>query len=97
MRLQVILTQDEDGYVVAECPAIPGCVSQGNTHEEAMEMIKDAAEILLEVRLELGLPLLSDVRTVSVKFPKMRRNVSDVAGLWKDRPELVQELKEMRE
>ena len=42
MRYRVVLEQDEDGIYVAECPTLPGCVSQGNTREEALSNIKDA-------------------------------------------------------
>lgn len=42
MRFRVIITQDEDGYYVVEVPALPGCVSQGKTREEAIANIKDA-------------------------------------------------------
>jgi predicted RNase H-like HicB family nuclease len=40
-----------------ECPAIPGCVSQGETKEQALESIKEAIAACLEVRAERGLPL----------------------------------------
>jgi hypothetical protein len=36
MKLPVTLERDESGMIVAECPAIPGCVSQGQTEEEAL-------------------------------------------------------------
>ncbi|MEM2051049.1 MAG: type II toxin-antitoxin system HicB family antitoxin [Thermoproteota archaeon] len=42
MRFRVIITRDEDGYYVAEVPALPGCISQGKTREEAIANIKDA-------------------------------------------------------
>ena len=44
MRLQyrVIIEQDEDGVFVAECPSLPGCVSQGKTRKEALKNIQDA-------------------------------------------------------
>jgi predicted RNase H-like HicB family nuclease len=45
------------GVYVVECPAIPGCVSQGRTKDEAIENIKDAIKLCLEVRAEQGLPL----------------------------------------
>ena len=48
MRYRVALEQDEDGIYVAECPALPGCVSQGNTREEALANIKDAMAGYLE-------------------------------------------------
>jgi len=44
MRLHVIVEQDEDGYFVAEVPALPGCLSQGNTREEALTNIREAIE-----------------------------------------------------
>ncbi|MEY2858620.1 MAG: hypothetical protein RLZZ74_2933 [Cyanobacteriota bacterium] len=42
MRFSVTLDRDEDGVWVVECPSIPGCVSQGQTKQEAVENIKDA-------------------------------------------------------
>ena len=39
---QVIIYPGEDGYWVAECPSLPGCVSQGKTREEAMVNIREA-------------------------------------------------------
>jgi predicted RNase H-like HicB family nuclease len=57
MRLMVTLRPGEDGYVVANCPEIPGCVSQGRTTEEALANIREAIELCLEVRREQGMPL----------------------------------------
>ena len=48
MRYRVIVEQDEDGVFVAECPTLPGCISQGATRTEAMANIKDAIEGYLE-------------------------------------------------
>jgi predicted RNase H-like HicB family nuclease len=42
MVFHVTLTPDEDGWVVAECPALPGCVSQGKDNEEALVNIREA-------------------------------------------------------
>ncbi len=47
MELPVILTPGEDGYLVAECPVIPGCISQGRTREEALRNIREAIELCL--------------------------------------------------
>jgi predicted RNase H-like HicB family nuclease len=58
MRLNVTLDRDEDGVWVVECPSIPGCVSQGKTREEAIENIKDAIRLCLEIRAERGMELL---------------------------------------
>ena len=41
MTFAITLVQDEDGMFIAECPAIPGCVSQGQTEEEALANIKE--------------------------------------------------------
>jgi antitoxin HicB len=58
MRYPVILTPDlEDGGFVAECPAIPGCVSEGDTVEEAIANIRDAIEGCLAVLREQGQPI----------------------------------------
>jgi len=48
MKYRVIIEQDEDGMYVAECLALPGCISQGKTREEAKANIKDAIEGYLE-------------------------------------------------
>ena len=42
MMLHVTLETDEDGWIVAECPALPGCVSRGQDEKEALENIKEA-------------------------------------------------------
>ena len=42
MKYRVVIEPDEDGVFVAECPALPGCVSQGKTRAEALANIKDA-------------------------------------------------------
>ena len=42
MRYRIIIEQDEDGMYVAQCSALPGCVSQGKTRKEALENIQDA-------------------------------------------------------
>jgi antitoxin HicB len=42
MKYRVVIAPDEDGLFVAECPAMPGCISQGKTRAEALANIKDA-------------------------------------------------------
>ena len=66
MRFTVTLSQDEDGMFIAECPAIPGCVSQGKTEEEAEHNIRDAIKACLEVRAEKGMPLTVTTRQIEV-------------------------------
>ena len=65
MRFTVTLERGENGWIVAECPSIPGCVSQGKTEEEALENIKEAIALCLEVRAKERLPLT--VRTCEVE------------------------------
>ncbi len=66
MKFTVTIDRDEDGVWVIECPAIPGCVSQGSTKEEALESIREAIHLCLEVRAERGLPLTVETRQVEV-------------------------------
>ncbi|MBI5598817.1 MAG: type II toxin-antitoxin system HicB family antitoxin [Deltaproteobacteria bacterium] len=54
---QVMLYQDEDGRWVAECPSLPGCVSDGATREEAIENVKEAIEACIEALKEEGRPI----------------------------------------
>ena len=44
LRFRVLIGQDEDGMFVAECPNLPGCISQGRTREEALANIRDAMQ-----------------------------------------------------
>ena len=64
MKLIVTLERNEAGWIVAECPSIPGCVSQGKTEEEALTNIREAIQGCLEVRAAQGLPLT--LRTVEI-------------------------------
>ncbi|BAZ06170.1 MULTISPECIES: type II toxin-antitoxin system HicB family antitoxin [Nostocales] len=66
MRFSVTLDRDEDGIWVVECPSIPGCVSQGQTKQEALENIKDAIAACLQVRAERGMPLTVETYQVEV-------------------------------
>ena len=66
MNFTITLDRDEDGTWIAECPAIPGCVTQGATRDEAIAMAKDAIAACLEVRSELGLPLTVETAKVEV-------------------------------
>ena len=67
LSLEVVLYTDEDGVWIAECPAIPGCVSQGATEAEALANIREAIQACLEVRKEQGLPLTE--KTVHIRVP----------------------------
>jgi predicted RNase H-like HicB family nuclease len=66
-RYIVTLEPGEDGWVVAEVPSLPGCISQGRTREEALANIREAMEGYLEVLAEHGEPLPDvDIELVEV-------------------------------
>ncbi|MBC8042283.1 MAG: type II toxin-antitoxin system HicB family antitoxin [Rhizobacter sp.] len=54
---QVILYPGDDGFFVAECPSLPGCISQGATRESAISNIKEAIALYVEALQEDGLPV----------------------------------------
>ena len=66
MKFLVTLEQDEAGYWVVECPALPGCLSQGRTREEAVRNIGEAILLSLETRKAQGLPASVEVVEVQV-------------------------------
>lgn len=66
MDVEVVLYRDEDGVWVAECPSVPGTVSQGSTEEEAVQNHEDALRGTIEVRKQLGLPPIVRRRTVRI-------------------------------
>lgn len=66
MKLLVTLEPDETGMLVAECPSIPGCVSQGRTEAEALDNIREAIAGCLEARAANGMPLTIEIRKVEV-------------------------------
>ena len=55
---QVIIYPGEDGFWVAECPSLPGCISQGRSKEEAIENIKEAIEVYSAALTEDGISAL---------------------------------------
>ena len=57
MRYTVVLEQESDGGYVAIVPALPGCVSQGDTREEALNNIREAADLYIEDCLAAGDPI----------------------------------------
>ena len=54
LRLMVMFETDEDDWIVASCPALPGCLSQGRTQEEALANIKEAIEGYMESMIDHG-------------------------------------------
>lgn len=48
MKYRIVIEEDENGMFATECPALPGCISQGKTRKEALANIKDAIKGYLE-------------------------------------------------
>lgn len=57
---QIVITPDEDGGYVVECPSLPGCYSQGDTLDEAIANIREAIELYIEVLQEENRPIPED-------------------------------------
>jgi predicted RNase H-like HicB family nuclease len=62
VKLTVVLRRHVDDweYYVAECPAIPGCISEGRTVDEALANIREAAELCMETLADMGEPMPSE-------------------------------------
>lgn len=74
LNFNVVITQDEDGIFLANCPSIPGCHSQGDTYEEAEKNIREAIQLCLKVARDdktykesIDFELASSPRMVSIK------------------------------
>lgn len=67
MRLLITLERDETGMIVAECPSLPGCISQGETEAAAIENVREAIQGCWAARKANNLPLAVEVREVEVE------------------------------
>jgi len=67
VTVRVVLYPGEDGYVVAECPELPGCASQGRDREDALANIREAIEGWLDVEAAAG----SEVSRRSVEIVEL--------------------------
>lgn len=67
-KFAITLEQDEDGFIVASCPALPGCHSQGRTDEEAIANVKEAIRGYIASMRRHGepIPAIKEVREVEV-------------------------------
>lgn len=68
MRYTVVLEKEADGGYVAIVPALPGCVSQGNTREEALTNIREAAELYIEDCVAAGDPVPTEAEKEYVEL-----------------------------
>ena len=63
-RFQVVIEQDEDGYYIADVPALTGCHSQGRTFEEALANVREVIGLCVQERLDEG-------REVETRYPEV--------------------------
>ena len=57
LKLPVVITEDEEGYFLAEVPVLQSCFTQGKTKKEALENIKEVIQLSLEYMAEQGNPI----------------------------------------
>lgn len=57
MKMKITLTKDQDGWFVATCPSLIGCISQGKTEKQAIRNMKEAIQLHVKALAEDGLPL----------------------------------------
>ncbi len=57
---QVLIHHGEEGYWIAECPSLPGCITQATTKQELLINIKEAIEVYVEALIEDKLPVPED-------------------------------------
>ncbi len=54
---QVIIYPGEDGFYIAECPSLPGCISQGSSQEDAIKNIREAIDLYIDALRQDDLPI----------------------------------------
>lgn len=72
MKFRVVIEQDEDGKFVANCPTLPGCVSQGDTRDEAKRNVADAIDGYLESLAKHGDPIPPPITEDVVDVPNRK-------------------------
>ncbi len=77
MKLLITIFQDEDGAYIAECPSIPGCLSQGSTEQEAKKNIQEAIKECLEVRAEKRMPRLEFQHLLASRRISLHYDIAD--------------------
>ena len=63
----VVIGRDSDGRYLAICPALQGCYTEGETEQEARELIADAIRLHVQDRLETGEPICQEVGTEKIR------------------------------
>lgn len=64
----VVYEQDEEGRIIAICPALQGCYAEGETEEEARANIREAIEAHIESRIACGEPIYSEIRSEAISL-----------------------------
>ena len=67
-NLTVVVEKDEDGNFLAICPALQGCYAEGESKQEALDMIQDAIRLHIEARLEKGETINEEVYSSQLKI-----------------------------
>lgn len=73
MKFRVVIEQDEDGRFIATAPSLPGCMSQGDSREEAMRNITDAIQGYLESLDKSGDPIPMPITEEVIEIPLKRK------------------------
>jgi len=68
MKYRVLIEADEDGIFVAECPSLPGCISQGKSHAEALRNIQEAIEGYIQSLKAHGDPIPPSIAEETVEI-----------------------------
>ena len=81
-RYTVIVERDECGMYIAYCPALQGCYTQGETYEEVMKNIKEAIELNIEARKEMGedIPIEMAIEEVEINEPEVKAHKARAVG-----------------
>ena len=64
----IVVEKDEDGRFVAICPALQGCHTEGETEEEARDLIEDAIGLHIESRLSRGEPIYEEIGSHKIRI-----------------------------
>ncbi len=71
----VVIEQDEDGVYISSCPALQGCHSNGETYEEALKNLREAIQLHIEARQDVGDPI-----PIEVAVERVEVNVEAASG-----------------
>ena len=81
-RYTVIVERDENGMYIAYCPALQGCYTQGESYEEVMKNIREAIELNIEAKKEMGeeIPIEMAIEEVEINEPEVKAHKARAVG-----------------